>query len=119
MARLRSEQFSTHWKRNIQCYAERCVITSRTNAARWSGSSFAGRTYLINRRIPNCPKRSRPVRSPSLLWAPSQEAGGDNDVEAHKFGGQTKPMKNKKIKFMIQDKAEKNSEAGLMPDEKL
>src|SRR5438477_10682696 len=80
MARLRSEQFSTHWKRNIQCYAERCVITSPTNAARWSGSSFAGRTYLMSRRIPNCPKRSRPARSPSLLWAPSREAQGVKQV---------------------------------------
>src|SRR5436309_1700890 len=69
--------------------------------------------------MPNCPKRSRPVRSPSLLWAQSREASGDNDVQAHKFRGQTKPRKDKKMKFMILVKADKNSEAGVMPDEKL
>src|SRR5947207_15935008 len=107
MAWLRSEKFSTHSKRNIQCYAERCVITSRTTAARWCGSSFAARTYLISRRMPNCPTRSRPLRSPSLLWAQSREASEDNDIQGHKISGETKTRKHKKMKFNIMVKADK------------
>src|SRR6266480_1507140 len=46
----------------------------------------------MSRRMLSCPKRSRPVRSPSLLWARSREANQvSDDNQADKFGGAISP----------------------------